>query len=263
MPAEWVEEATKSQNKTGGDDDYGYGWWISEISYGASGRNGQRIFMVPSLDAIVVTTGGGFEYDEIGPYLTGALVDTRSALPPNPEGGARLSATLASLAESPKVQPVEPRCPRLRARSRARPMSSTQPIGLETMKIEFNDPAEAVVYIHTLYSQQPITWRIGLDGVYRRMPSGEALRGGWARSTNLRLRDLRCRRRTYQVKFLGDKIEIASPEMGIGSKGSNRTPNYKDWRVLPTMRYRYYTADVFTERIFGGNPLAVFPERRG
>ena len=27
--------------------------------------------------------------------------------------------------------------------------------------------------------------------------------------------------------------------------------------------YSYYTADVFSERIFGGNPLAVFPEASG
>ncbi len=29
------------------------------------------------------------------------------------------------------------------------------------------------------------------------------------------------------------------------------------------MRYRYYTADVFTDRVFGGNPLAVFPDAEG
>ena len=29
------------------------------------------------------------------------------------------------------------------------------------------------------------------------------------------------------------------------------------------MRYRFYTADVFTDRIFGGNPFAVFPDGRG
>ena len=29
------------------------------------------------------------------------------------------------------------------------------------------------------------------------------------------------------------------------------------------MRYRYYTADVFTDRRFGGNPLAVLPDARG
>lgn len=29
------------------------------------------------------------------------------------------------------------------------------------------------------------------------------------------------------------------------------------------MRYRFYTADVFTDRVFGGNPLAVFPDSGG
>lgn len=29
------------------------------------------------------------------------------------------------------------------------------------------------------------------------------------------------------------------------------------------MRYRFYTADVFTDQVFGGNPLAVFPEAEG
>ncbi len=29
------------------------------------------------------------------------------------------------------------------------------------------------------------------------------------------------------------------------------------------MNYRFYTADVFTEQVFGGNPLAVFPDARG
>lgn len=29
------------------------------------------------------------------------------------------------------------------------------------------------------------------------------------------------------------------------------------------MRYRFYTCDVFTDRIFGGNPLAVLPEAEG
>lgn len=29
------------------------------------------------------------------------------------------------------------------------------------------------------------------------------------------------------------------------------------------MRYKFYTADVFTDQIFGGNPLAVIPEAAG
>ena len=29
------------------------------------------------------------------------------------------------------------------------------------------------------------------------------------------------------------------------------------------MRYQFYTADVFSDRAFGGNPLAVFPHATG
>ena len=29
------------------------------------------------------------------------------------------------------------------------------------------------------------------------------------------------------------------------------------------MRYRFVTADVFTDQLFGGNPLAVLPDARG
>jgi trans-2,3-dihydro-3-hydroxyanthranilate isomerase len=33
--------------------------------------------------------------------------------------------------------------------------------------------------------------------------------------------------------------------------------------VIPSPRYRFVTADVFTDRRFGGNPLAVLPDARG
>jgi trans-2,3-dihydro-3-hydroxyanthranilate isomerase len=33
--------------------------------------------------------------------------------------------------------------------------------------------------------------------------------------------------------------------------------------ATPPPRYRFHTADVFTQRRFGGNPLAVFPDARG
>ncbi len=29
------------------------------------------------------------------------------------------------------------------------------------------------------------------------------------------------------------------------------------------MRYHFHTCDVFTDSVFGGNPLAVFPDGRG
>jgi CubicO group peptidase (beta-lactamase class C family) len=219
VPREWVEDATKAQNKTGTGDDYGYGWWISEFSFGAQGRNGQRVFGVPSLDAIVVTTGGGFEYDDIDPYLTGALLNTEQALPPNPGAVAGLKALVAALSQAPPAQPIEPLPEIARAVSGVTYVFYPNPAGLETMKIDFNDPAEAIVSLSLFDGMQTITWRIGLDGVYRHMPSGEALRGGWLDPQTFAFESYDVDRRTFRVKFEGQGIEIASPEMGMRVEG--------------------------------------------
>ena len=39
------------------------------------GRGGQRIQVVPALNIIIVTTGCGFDIDDIMPFLIPALVD--------------------------------------------------------------------------------------------------------------------------------------------------------------------------------------------
>jgi CubicO group peptidase (beta-lactamase class C family) len=224
VPAEWVEEATKVQNRTGGDDDYGYGWWISEISFGAQGRGGQRVFVVPSLDALVVTTGGGFEYDDIDPYLTGALADTEKALPSNPEGVEKLKAVVAVLAPAPAPQPVEALPETARTVSGKTYVFGPNPAALETLRFEFNDPSEATAYITIFNGLQSVIWRIGLDGDYRHMPSGEALRGGWLDPQTFAFEIYDVDRRTYRVKFDGQRIEIASPEMGMRFEGHLENP---------------------------------------
>ena len=50
------------------------------------GRGGQNIKVVPALNAIVVTTGSGFEYDQINPFLAAAFIDPDRPLPTNPVG---------------------------------------------------------------------------------------------------------------------------------------------------------------------------------
>ena len=89
VPADWVEQAIKPHVSAGADS-YGYGWWIDDDSFAANGRGGQHIFVVPSLKAIVVTTGAGFDYDQVDPLLTAAVIDPKNPLPPNPEGVAQL-----------------------------------------------------------------------------------------------------------------------------------------------------------------------------
>jgi CubicO group peptidase (beta-lactamase class C family) len=89
----WVEEATRCRWRRAEDvDPYGYGWWIvPEIEgvYRADGRGGQYIFVLPQWNMIVVTTGGGFEMDEIGEQILASISDFEEPLPANPEGVAR------------------------------------------------------------------------------------------------------------------------------------------------------------------------------
>ena len=68
---EWVEKSTAKWS-TVGDQDYGYFWWHQWVDAStpagsrrvnmvlASGNGGQKIYMVPSLDLVVVVTGGNY-----------------------------------------------------------------------------------------------------------------------------------------------------------------------------------------------------------
>jgi CubicO group peptidase (beta-lactamase class C family) len=61
VPAAWVAESfvPRTQSQRSGQL-YGYGWWIAELAGHetafAWGFGGQYIFVVPSLDAVVVAT---------------------------------------------------------------------------------------------------------------------------------------------------------------------------------------------------------------
>src|SRR3970282_731133 len=86
----WVEAATQKQGAPpeGDEDPYGYGWWIERDVKGASarGRGGQYVYVLPEWDMLVVTTGGGFEMDEIGEEILDSFIDVEKPLPANPAG---------------------------------------------------------------------------------------------------------------------------------------------------------------------------------
>lgn len=70
VPAEWVA-ASIAKHSTVGDTDYGYLWWRPYLNtpggvhHGimATGNGGQKIFLWPELDMIVVFTGGNYNID--------------------------------------------------------------------------------------------------------------------------------------------------------------------------------------------------------
>jgi CubicO group peptidase (beta-lactamase class C family) len=172
---EWVRNAVRPQSEAGS---YGYGWWVSTgktgSEFNADGAGGQHIAVVPGLNLVLVTTGGGFNVDEVVPYLSPALVDMSNPLPANPMGVSALNLYLAQLAESPLPQPVA-LLPDTATRISGKIFEfDSNPLQLQEMQLDFDRTAGASIqFAFTDGSQSPQT-ALGLDGIYR-MTSGVGL----------------------------------------------------------------------------------------
>jgi CubicO group peptidase (beta-lactamase class C family) len=184
---EWVRQATRVQITTGEEDDYGYGWRVASpdadlFFYLATGRNGQRILVVPDLDAVIVTTGGGFEWSQIVGSMLEVFGKPQGTLPANPRAVERLEQVVAGLAEPPAPEPVPPR-PEIAAAISGKTFTfPANGLGLESLRLEFSDdPAIAVLTIELAHEAGPRESLVGLDGVSRLNRSGRptAARGWW------------------------------------------------------------------------------------
>lgn len=64
VPRDWVERSTAPKARVDDVHEYGYLWWLREYagvgSYGVSGTGGNRLVVLPSLDAVVVVTSANF-----------------------------------------------------------------------------------------------------------------------------------------------------------------------------------------------------------
>ena len=224
VPADWVKEAVKPLTKTGNDEDYGYGWWVSKGSFKAIGRGGQRIVVIPSLALIVVTTGGGFEFNTIEPFLFAAIGDTEKPLVANPEAVIRLKTTLAALARAPEPQPIGPLPDSAHAISGKVFMFKPNSVRMETLSLEFSESAEAILRFSNQGSREITTWPIGLDGVYRHSPDGQAHRGRWIGSQTFVFDSIDIETRSYRLYFEGDSVVLESPELGLRMVGKQGNP---------------------------------------
>ncbi|MCO5399292.1 serine hydrolase domain-containing protein [Ralstonia soli] len=70
VPAEWIAESTRPHIDTGIEPglQYGYQWWLGKVVAGDTeqswiggiGNGGQRLWIVPGLDMVIVTTAGDY-----------------------------------------------------------------------------------------------------------------------------------------------------------------------------------------------------------
>ena len=219
VPADWVKDAVTPYIK-GDDDDYGYGWWVSEDSYYASGREGQKIMVVPGLNVILITTGSGFDYDDLVPYLTASVVDTKNPLPPNPEGVARLDAALNALVKEPPSLGGGPPPDTQKVVSGKTYVFEPNSANLETLRIDFSDPAQAIMTMKLQGSE--VVWPVGMQNEFLKAEDGQRQRGYWKDPQTFIIESFDVGLSTRQFNFEGDRLLIYSDGMKFeGQAASN------------------------------------------
>ena len=171
---EWVRAASERRmtEAAGRPEDYGYGWWISdpeeELAFvQAAGIGTQVIKVMPDLDLILVTTGGGFEIDQINPYLIAAIGDFEKPLEANPAGVAAMEAAVQEVVLAPAASPVAA-LPEIASTISGRTyVFEANPASLEWFRLDFAGETEATLQFGVSGEDSPRVIPVGLDGIYR------------------------------------------------------------------------------------------------
>lgn len=220
---EWVRDATRLQKKTGQGDNYGYGWWVPPadqfVEFAAEGRGGQYIRVIPQLNMVIVTTGGGFEWNEITPLLIPAMVNTANPIPANQPAVEQLYAALESIQQPPSPQTVPPLPETAYEISGKTYAFEFSPLDLKTIRWEFTEAQEATLFA-TFYNQPDRELIVGMDGVYRMHPIGEhklpmGLRCSWTGAQTLLFEyDTIANHDAYnlELNFQGEIVTIQAKE---------------------------------------------------
>ena len=238
----WVADSVKPHISTGEGEHYGYGWWVHAgreegdyDHYRADGRGGQYIVVVPSLDVIIASTGGGFSLGDIGPLLARAIGDAGRPLPADPSRVAQLEAAVRTVAHAPAPVPAAPLPEMAGIISGQTYVFAPNPLQMKSMQIVFDGSATALAYLTFSGSATPRRWPVGLDGVYR-MSTGaygapQGLRGAWADGRTFVLEYAGITNNdhyTFRFRFEGEQVVVHAQEtahqLGVTFTGRARRP---------------------------------------
>lgn len=109
ISANYIKKATSIQIQFSNHKGYGYGFWVdNDHSFNAEGRGGQKIHIDRLYNAIVIATGGGYNWDEKGGLsdLIGNSIHL-DALSKNQLAYDSLKVAIAYAAKMSGVLPVE------------------------------------------------------------------------------------------------------------------------------------------------------------
>lgn len=180
LSRDWVAASTTP----GVASHYGYQWWLGPSWFYASGYWGQRLYVFPDQDLIVVTTAGmgGLNPDGVvnallTRYVLPSIVSD-GQLPVDPDGQAALSSAVREAAAPPvtSASSPEPVSEVARSVSGQRFLFDANPMGVQAVTPSFHDNAEAILEVLCTDGSDldalctggsDLEWQIGLDGIAR------------------------------------------------------------------------------------------------
>ena len=172
VPRDWVAMSiTPPAGGRGEPGGFGIEWNVTKgangLQYGGTGRGGQILIVWPDLDMIVVSMAGG-NAGQLAPLIRQA-VKSDSPLAANADGVAQLQRAEAAAAKAPAAVPT-PALPALAKTISGNvytfPVNSSR---LDSLSIAF---ANGSAVANVKYYGEPLSFPIGLDGVYRAGPHG-------------------------------------------------------------------------------------------
>ncbi len=168
VPADWVKTSiTPSTGGRGAPGGYGIEWNVTNgpngLQYGGNGRGGQILWVWPDLDMIVVSNAGG-NGGQLGPLIR-AAVKSEQALPANADGDAQLKKASMTAMQPPSaisVPPMPAMASTISGNVYTFPVNSSR---LDSLSLKFAGNGTATVDVK--YYGEPLSFPVGLDGVYR------------------------------------------------------------------------------------------------
>jgi CubicO group peptidase (beta-lactamase class C family) len=216
VPEAWVLDSVRAHSTDVGPDyGYGYGWWVSMGDYYASGRAGQKIRVMASINTVVVTTGAGFDYPEIESWLNPILIQLklRDSRPANSQGLAALEAALAAAGQGSGVPTAGSSPDTAQSISGKTYRCEDNAVGLESLRVDFDDPKVATLDLEL--AEAVSVWSIGLDGSYRVSPEGDGMRGYWKDSQTFLVETFDIGVVNRQMEVDGDHLLLTLPDAGL------------------------------------------------
>jgi len=200
VPAAWVDASVRKHIAESRHGGYGYQWWVEKPGlfarlglarftpvFDARGYGGQYIFVIPSLDMVVVICGWMRGADQTIPMklLQSAILPaaiSSAKLPPNPAGMKALQEQISKLARpTPQSQQIPTPPPMAAEISGKTYQLQGSRFNLSSFTLHFREN-DAVLQLMIGDSDEGCT--VGLDGVFRITETGWAYdlacKGRWS-----------------------------------------------------------------------------------